>query len=429
MKKIFILIIPIFLWATTFNDIVKNIDNNLLIKSSRAKTQALREMVKVSIAKKYPNINFSLSAIRLKDTPTAIFDIPPFPPTKSIVGTKSNFTGELSFVYPIFSGFAISTAIKKSKLQVLKSELESSSLKRELYLKSLELYGNIYALNQAIKAEKDALKTIKISLKTAEGFYKNGLLNLAGVYNIKAKKYDIQASIVKLKNQRDALKNQLFYISGIKINNDLALEKDKNIINLNKIESIALKNRKDIKAIKEKLNIADTDIKLAKSRYYPTVALIGGIKRQGDNLRLNGNNHTNPDSSYIGLNFKWNLFDGFAKTHQKEAALRQKEATLLYFNDYKNKVKTNIKNSFLTLKSLRSELLSSKEQLNAQNEYYLLTKGRFKNSLSSADELSRAISKLAVAKAKIEEVKAKIFIQKYKIALEAGLEYFDKIVR
>jgi outer membrane protein TolC len=383
-------------------------------------------MLKVSIAKKYPNINFSLSAIRLKDTPTAIFDIPPLPPIKSVVGTKSNFAGDLSFVYPIFSGFAITNSIKKSKLQVLKSKLETDSLERELYLKSLELYGNIYALNKAIKAEKNALKAIEISLKTAKGFYKNELLNLAGVYNIKAKKYDMKASIVKLQNQRDAFKNQLYYIVGTKISNDLILDKDNNTVNFNKIEQIALKNRKDIKAIKEQLKITDMDVKLTKSSYYPTVVLLGGIKKQGDNLRLNGNNHTNPDSSYIGLNFKWNVFDGFAKNHRKEAALKQKEATELYFDDYKNLVKTNIKNSFLTLKSLKSELLWANEQFKSQKEYYKLTKGRFENSLSSADELSRSISKLAAAKAKIEEVKAKIFIQKYKIALEAGLGYFKK---
>jgi len=313
----------------------------------------------------------------------------------------------LSFTYPIFSGFAISNSINKAKLQVIKSELETDNLKRILYLNALKLYSAIYALNKAIKANKDAMKSVDVSLKTALGFYKNNLLNLAGVYNIKAKKYDIKASIAKLENQRDILSNKLFYLTNIKISDNIVLNKINIPKNMNYVMNLALKNRKDIKIIQEQLKINDTDIKLSKSSYFPKVAIIGAIKRQGDSLRLNGNEHTNANENYIGINLKWNIFDGFAKSHRKEAAIRQKEATIFYFNNYKNLVKKNIKNSFLALRALKVELISSEEQLKAQNEYYLLTKGKFDNSLSSADELSRAISKKAMAKAKVEEVKCR----------------------
>ena len=429
MKKIFILIVPVFLWAINFSNIARGIDNNLLIKSKEAKTKALKEMLKVAVSKNYPNINLSLNAVRLQETPTAIFYVPPLPPVNSVVGTKSNFTGALSFTYPVFSGFAISNSINKAKLQVIKSELETDNLKRILYLNALKLYSAIYALNKVIKANKDAMQSVDISLKTALGFYKNNLLNLAGVYNIKAKKYDIKASIAKLENQRDTLSNKLFYLANMKIDNNIVLNKINIPTNMNYVMDLALKNRKDIKIIQEQLKINDTDVKLSKSSYFPKVAIIGALKRQGDSLRLNGNEHTNANENYIGINLKWNIFDGFAKSHRKEAAIRQKEATILYFNNYKNLVKTNIKNSFLALHALKFELISSQEQLKAQNEYYLLTKGEFDNSLTSADKLSRAISKKAMAKAKVEEVKADIFEQKFKIALQAGLVYFDQIIK
>jgi len=426
MKKFILLAVPLFLSAYGLNDVLKGVDNNLLIKSSNIKTKALKKMVGVYEGKNYPSIDLDFKAIRLKDTPSATFTLPLMPPVTTPVGTKNNISLELGFEYPIFTGYAVSNMIEKAKLEVAKSKLKTKNLKRELYLKSIMLYSDIYALSKAISATKEAIKALDISLEKANKLYKNGLINLSEVYNIKAKRYDVIASMQTLKAKRDALSNTLFYISGVKVANDVKLlqiagsKKEKTII------KYALKNREDINILKKELDISKKEIKLAKSKFYPTVAIVGGIKKQADTLRLNGNGYSNADESYIGLGVKWNIFDGFAKDRQKEAAMLKKEATLLYMNDYMQKVKTNIENSFFILKSLQAKLSAAKEQLKSQEEYYKLVKGRFENALSSADELSRAIAALSKAKAKVQQYKAKIFFQRYKIILQAGLKHFKE---
>ena len=422
MKKIILFILPVLLFSTTLKEVIKGIDNSLLVKSSKTKTKALKKMVGVYEGKNYPSIDLDFKAIRLKDTPTTTFVLPSMPPITTPIGTKSNVSLSLGFAYPIFTGYAISNMIEKAKLEVIKSKLKTKNLKRELYLKSIMLYSNIYALSKAINATKEAIKALDIYLEKANKLYKNDLINLSEVYNIKAKKYDVTATFETLKAKRNSLINTLFYISGVRVEKNLKLikiagfEKEKSIINY------AFKNREDLNILKKELNIDEREIRLAKSKFYPTVAIVGGIKKQGDSLRLNGNGYSNADESYIGLGVKWNLFDGFAKDRKTEAARLKKEAILLYLNDYKQKIKTNIENSFFVLSSLKSKLLAAKEQLKSQEEYYKLIKGRFENALSSADELSRAIADLAKAKANIQQYKAKIFFQKYKILLQAGLK-------
>ncbi len=81
----------------------------------------------------------------------------------------------------------------------------------------------------------------------------------------------------------------------------------------------------------------------------------------------------------------------------------------------------------MILSSLKSKLKAAILQLKSQEEYYRLTKGRFENALSSADELSRAIAAKAKAKANVEKYKAKIFFQKYKIILQTGIAYFKEM--
>ncbi len=427
MKKIIIFILPVLLLAGGLKDIFLNINNNLLIKSKDKQIEALEKMVQVKKSNNYPSLSLSLSAIKLKDTPTATFEFNPLPPITAPVGTRDNVDFDLSFSYPLFSGFAISNSIEKAKLKVIKSKLERDDLKRKLYLKSLTLYGDIYAINQTIIAVKDALEAVGDSYKKAKGLYKNNLINLSNLYNIEAKQHEFQSKLDNLIAQKRKLSNMLFYISGVKIDKKISIKQKKflkfrykNLINL------AIKNRKDILIIKKQLNITDIDIKLVKSGYYPQIALIGAIKKQGNNFKLNGNGYTNADNSYIGIGITWKIFDGFKKQKQEEALLAKKEATILYLQNYEKLIKINMKNSFLTLDALKNQLIAAQKQLKAQKEYLKLVQGRFDNELVSADALSRAIAKEAEVKAEVETIKAKIFIQKNKIALQVGLNYFSK---
>ncbi len=346
MKKIILFILPVLLFSATLKDIIKGVDNSLLVKSSKIKTKALKKLVGVYEGKNYPSVNLDFKAIRLKDTPSATFALPLMPPVTTAVGTKNNISLELGFVYPLFTGYAISNMIEKAKLEVVKSKLKTKNLKRELYLKSIMLYSDIYTVYQAIKATKEAIKALDISLQKANTMYKNALLDLSEVYNIKAKRYDMIATLETLKAQKNSLSNSLFYLSGIRVKKGIKLPKLSRIIEEKNIVKLAFKNREDINILKKELDISEKEIGLAKSKFYPTVAIIGGVKKQGDSLRLNGNGYSNADESYIGVGVKWNIFDGFSKDKKSEAAKLKKEATLIYLNDYKQKIKSISKTHF-----------------------------------------------------------------------------------
>lgn len=424
MKKYIIFLLPIFLYSADFSDIIKSIDTNLLIKSKQQQTKALQKLLEAKKAKNYPSIDVHVEAIRLRDTPSTVFDIGgvKYPST---IGTRTNLNAELSITYPLFTGFAITKSIQKAELKVVKSQLETKELKRELYLKIASIYSSIYSLNQAINASLEAKTAIEKSYKKAKGLYDNGLINISNLYNIEAKKYEIISTIKGYKEQKNSLINDLFYLTNIKTDvkelPNIKLYKDKK-----SLTDTALKTRADIKAIKTELKLDNSDIALAKSKYYPTIALFGAVKKQGDTLRLNGNGFTNADQSYIGATLCYNIFDGKEKQSQREAAYAKRTARVLYFSDYKRAVKKEIFNAISKLNSLKYQSFAAKKEVEASKSYYELINGRFENSMASGDELSRAIAHLAQIKAKEQNIKAKIFLQKCKILLLTGSDYFLK---
>ncbi|BCD61662.1 outer membrane protein [Nitratiruptor sp. YY08-26] len=427
MKKILALLsllLPLF--AQNYTQMLQKIDNSLLFQQAQKLTIASKKIAEAAQGKNLPSLDASLQAIHLQETPTMYLHMPQMPVTGLPMGKKEQWQGELRLTYPLFSGFAITAAIHKAKLEYQKAKLKKDDLKRNLYMQITMLYSSIFALKQKLQALQKAHEAIELAYKKAKGFHDKGLLAPSELYNLEAKKYGIAADITQTKGQITALYNDISHILNTKISTIDGLVSFPEPQKAHILQT-AMQQREDLKALQKSLRINEEDIILAKSSYYPKIALIAALKKHGDSIALNGDGFTNADQSYAGAVFQWNLFSGLSDTRTVEAAKIKKAATALQIAEYKKKIATNINNAFVKLAVLQQKLKSAQAQVKAQKEYYKLTQGRFDNQLTSADELSRSIADLAAAKAKKAAIKAEIFNQKAYIYLLSGLKNFEKV--
>ena len=415
LKTLFLLI-PSLLLAQSYTQIIQDADHSLALKSAAQMQEAAQKLYESAKGKNYPTLGASFTGYRLYETPTITF-YTPLGATTQPMGKKDNFQGAISLKYPLFTGFAISGMIDKAKFQSEQTKLKVADLKRNLYMGAAKLTVAIAATKASLQAMQKAKEATLKALQKAQGFYDNGLIPPSELYNIKAKKYQIEASITELESRHKQLLNQLSYLLSTKITSvelpqlqDIQLDKEKLLQN-------ALTSREDIKALKAALGMDKAEVTMAKSSYYPTLALAAELKRQGDTPALNGNGYINPDQSYMGATLEWNLFNGMSDTKKVEAAKLKELATLTKLNDYKEKIRQEMDNAFLELDALRSKLQSAQMETKAKKEYYELTLGRFENQLASADELSRSIADLAAAQAKTAIIKSKVFEQYQRILL------------
>ncbi len=421
--KTFFLLIPSLLLAQSYTQIIHNVDNSLALKSAAQMQEAAQKLYESTKGKNYPTIDASFTGFRLQETPTITF-YTPLGATTQPMGTKDNFQGALSLKYPLFTGFAISGMIDKAKFQSEQAKLKTADLKRNLFLNATKLAVAITSTKKSLEAMQKAKEATDKALQKAQGFYDNGLIPPSELYNIKAKKYQIEASITELKSRHKQLLNQLSYLLNSKIDSielptlqNFALDKEAVI-------QKALTSREDIKALEATLNMDKAEATMAKSKNYPTLAFAAELKRQGDTPALNGNGYINADQSYVGATLEWNLFNGMSDAKKIEAARLKELSTLTKINDYKEKIRQEIENAFLELDALHSKLQSAKMETKAKEEYYKLTMGRFENQLASADELSRSIADLAAAKAKSAIMTNKLFEQYQRILLLTNTNEF-----
>jgi outer membrane protein TolC len=412
--------------AQSYREIVQHIARTPALQSAKLMENAAGEMAMAAEGKNLPSLDLSVQGAWLKETPTMILHTGFGPNQPLPMGKTRQFVGELKLSYPLFTGFAITAQIERSRLEAQRAALKVQDLRRNLILKATELYGAIQATDAALAALRKAKKATLQALKKAEGFYKHGLIAPSELYNIRARVYDVEAAITQNRSRKEQLLNQLSYLSGTRVRRlqgSIALPEP---ASSRQVIRQAYRYRSDLRALQTLLRVDEAQIRLAESRFYPTVGAAVALKRHGDTLGLHGDGFTNADQSYAGLSLNWNLFSGGSDRHTVEAARYKRLSAASALIDYRHRVATEIKNAFAQLRALRSRLKSARMQVRAQREYYKLTRGRFDNQLASADELSRSIADLANARARAAAIVSQIRVQKAKIWLLSGVEGFER---
>ena len=430
MRKILILITIInFAYASSIKDILHSIDSSPKVKSAISLSKAAYENYLATLSNKMPKIDLSYTLSYLKEYPIIKMKLPHTPPINARVGLKKHFVAEATIAYPIFSGFAITSLIDKANFKRYEAELRVKDLKRNLYLKAIETYSNIEAIDNQIIALKKAKDAFESGYKKAKGLYDSGLLSKSELFRVKASLYGVKANITKLYRQKSSLLNLLSYLTGKKITNVYGKLHIKTIPKLNVLLSKAYRNRSDLLAIKMQIKEKNSDIRLAKSQNYPQINAFASLKREADNFELTKNDYSNLDKSYVGVQVKWNIFNGGKTKHQIEAAKYVKLSKSLEYQDYKHLIKMQISNAKNELDSLYAMLKEAKLHLKAEQSYYILSRGRFENGLISADQFSNAVASWSDAKANYHIILSKIFTQKAKLWLLTGLDSFKEAIK
>lgn len=426
MKKWIPLLLPSLMWGQTYQEVINSINTAPSVQSAQHMQKAAYENSKMTEGKNYPTIDASFTAIRFQETPTVTFYLP----TAQTVpmGTKNHTEGAVTMSYPLFSGFAISAVNEKAAIEHEKAGLAVNDLKRNLYLNATQLYANVISADSTIESLGVAKKAMDDAYAKAKGFYNHGLLAPSELYAIEAKQHSVEAQLSQSKSYKRQALNQLSYITHSAIKEVTPFTDTLDTPSHDDLISIALSEREDLKALAKGLNLAQSDITLAKSQYYPNITLIGALKHQGNTLELNGDRYSNANKSYAGATASWNLFNGLSDSHGVQAAQAQKLSAQLTYEDYKNKVTMEIDNAYEQLAALEHMLHSAQMEVKASQEYANLTRGRFDNKLTSADELSRAIADLSSTKAKEAILKSDLFTQKATLWLLGGLKVYEEKV-
>lgn len=406
--------VPAFGDAVTLREAISRaLQNNHILKGASLEQGAAREEVSASRSRYLPRVYLE-SGATLSNTPSRVFmmklDEARINPgsdfardTLNHPSARGDFRSALTLEQPVFD-MSIFTGIdlarKDAESAALSLESSREQIAFRVYLAYLAVrkakaYSDI--ADQAVANAKEHGRLAQVREKDGIGL-KSDQLRAATALS------EAEQRLLSAQNDLQIARLRLNLVAGGREGELLDISETPEIPEptLSQVElaAAAQKSRPDLKITEKTLEKGALAVRQARNAYLPTVYASASYQINDRDVPFGADN----DSWSLGVNLRWELFDGNRRSHEMEKAeLKRKAAAELLEND-RREVALQVTESVLRRQEARLKLDSARAAVKAAEEGRRLIALRFQNGLSSMVELMDAESALNSSKANLVEV-------------------------
>ena len=185
----------------------------------------------------------------------------------------------------LFNGLNTYNSIKQSKITLEKSELSIEQAKNALNIQIINAYLSALMNQELLNYQQEVLKSSEEQLKQGETQYKVGKIlesdylllqaqYTSDLYNIDNTRINFENDLLTLRNLLSIKPEQKFNIVAP---DSASLNRNLTIPSLDEVMLKTLNYLPELKTSEKNIEVAEYDVKLAKSSYYPSLGLNAGI--------------------------------------------------------------------------------------------------------------------------------------------------------
>ncbi|SRX55742.1 TolC family protein [Aequorivita sp. CIP111184] len=296
---------------------------------------------------------------------------------------NSLLLGQANVSMPIFSGFKLKNTIKAGENQYKAAQFNAKNEKEQIALQTIQNYLNLYKANKTIELIEENMKSAKQRVTDFSNMEENGLLARNDLLKAKLQQSNIEISLEEAKKNERILNYTLAVT--LKLPENTVIETiDTDFGNVSGLISSEIA-RNDLQALQFQEEAAKDQIKVAKSAYYPSLALVGGYIALDLNNALTVTNAMN-----IGVGVSYNLSNIFKTKSDVKLAkskVQEMEYTVSMISD---KIKVQVENAKqeYELSQKKFEVYTQSEEQAIEN--YRIVKDKYDNGLSDTNDLLEA---------------------------------------
>ena len=327
---------------------------------------------------------------------------------------KNFFLGQANISMPIFSGFKLKNTIKAGKNQLRAAQYSAKNDKEQLAMQTIQDYLNLYKAAKTIELVQENLKSAQQRVKDFSNMEENGLLARNDLLKAKLQQATIEISLEEAKKNERILNYTLSVLLKLP-ENSIVETVSTDFGKTTGIISSEI-SRNDLQALEFQKEAAKDQIKVAKSNYYPSLALVGGYMALDlDNLV------TVTNAINIGVGVSYNLSNLF-KTKSDVKLAKSKVQELEYTTNMTlDKIKVQVENAKqeYELSQKKFEVYTQSEEQATEN--YRIVKDKYDNGLIDTNDLLEADVQQLQAKIDLAYAKANITQKYYELLTAEGV--------
>ncbi|WP_338358248.1 TolC family protein [Yeosuana marina] len=324
--------------------------------------------------------------------------------------------GQANVTMPLFSGFKLKNTIKASDNLYKAATFSAKNDKEQLSVHVINDFLNLYKAAKTIDLIQENLKSAHQRVIDFSAMEQNGLLARNDLLKAQLQESSIQLSLDEAKKNKRILNYRLATLLKLPKNTQIeTLDPDFNLVsNQTAIES-DLSSRGDLESLHYQEEASKNQIKVAKSKYFPSLALTGGYIALDLQNALTVNNAMN-----VGLGISYNLSDIFkAKSDIKLAKSKTQELEYT-INMVSDQIKVEIENAKEDYElALKNYNVYSESEIQA-SENYRIVKDKYDNGLVDTNDLLEADVDQLQAKLNVTYAKANISQKYYELLSAQG---------
>ncbi|SMG12473.1 Outer membrane protein TolC [Sphingobacterium psychroaquaticum] len=300
------------------------------------------------------------------------------------IATNRLFLGQLAVNMPLYTGGKIKNSIKSAEDSWKSSELQAIAEKQNLAIQGMHLYIALYKAQQTTHLIAENIKKSEQQVLDFKAMETNGVIARNDLL-----KAQLQLSNYKVSYQ-EAVKNvkilsyQLSTLLGLEENTDfeaITLAKNPDAILLPGNPN----DRYEIKSLTAQKDVAQDQLNITKSAYYPTVFATGGYAA----LQVH-NIVTVTNAANIGLGVSYDIGALYKNKKKVNVARQHIEEVDQSLAQTQDRIKTQIQESQQEVVLAKEKQKLFQEAYEQAKENYRIVQDKYNNGVADTDDLLEA---------------------------------------
>ena len=300
----------------------------------------------------------------------------------------------------IFNGLSIYNSIKQSQLQLTQAQLQAEQQKNTVRIQIIRSYLTILMNMEMLEYQQKVLISSHQQVADGEQKLKVGQILESDYLMLQAQYFadstNMENTLIAINNEYVSLRNQLNMARGqslaVVVPDSARLAASMTVPELDEVLRRAFDYLPDVKISRNNVEIAEYDVKIAKSAYYPSLSASAGVGTGYNAAYGNGNSGLVSGlykglNESIGLNLSIPIYrQGSVRNNVRMKNIQVQQAELSLKNT-ENEVTREIEEYHLNLKKAYNNYLLSDMQKSAYYANYMAYNQRFQYGDITAVEL------------------------------------------
>ncbi len=369
-----------------------------------------------------PNLGLAAQYQRQELVPSFDIAFPGAPPEHVQIGTLNNYSAALTVRQPLYAGGAITAQVQIARLSSLLADQTVRAATQDVVYATETAYYNLLVSQHLVDISTEDVRAAKAHLDDVEKKRAGGVASNFDVLRAQVELSNSQVSLIRSKNAINIARANLIKTMGVSQDSDFSLSDEFVFapikVPMEEAVKTAFTNRPDLYSKEYQIRQQREQLRIARSRYLPTVSAYFTNTWANPNPRIFGSSVNEWGQIWqAGVQGAWPIFDGFQREGnimQQKARLRQAQIGLV---DAEETAVTELTQAILSMENAAESVQSQQLNVTRATEGLRLADVGYQQGINTQVEVIDAQSALTTARvnylqAIYQHVVAKLAVQR-----------------